>query len=122
MLACVLCQKRKVKCDRKAPCTNCLKSGAQCVPASLAQRRRRRRFPERALLERLHKYEDLLHQNNITFKPLHNDSAREQESPNAESGDSSGDEDPKIVEPGLSTVSAAVKSGQGYGPKYALFK
>lgn len=75
VLACVLCQQRKVKCDRKFPCANCVRSGAKCVPAALASRQRRRRFPERELLERLRHYEDLLRQNNIEFEPLHGPAA-----------------------------------------------
>jgi hypothetical protein len=71
VLACVLCQQRKVRCDRKFPCANCKKVGAQCVSAGLAPRQRRRRFPERELLERLRHYEDLLQRNNIPFDPLH---------------------------------------------------
>ncbi|RVD90247.1 uncharacterized protein DFL_001222 [Arthrobotrys flagrans] len=54
ILACVLCQQRKVKCDRKFPCSHCRRVGAQCVPAGLVQRQRRRRFPERELLDRMH--------------------------------------------------------------------
>ncbi|KAF7593759.1 hypothetical protein BBP40_010935 [Aspergillus hancockii] len=69
-LACVLCQQRKVKCDRKFPCANCVKAGTHCVPA-LVPRQRRRRFPERELLERLRHYEGLLRENNIKFEPLH---------------------------------------------------
>ncbi|KAK8098131.1 uncharacterized protein PG998_013617 [Apiospora kogelbergensis] len=52
VLACVLCQQRKVKCDRKFPCSGCAKHGIKCVPATQT-RRRRRRFPERDLLARL---------------------------------------------------------------------
>ncbi|OCL13975.1 hypothetical protein AOQ84DRAFT_309716 [Glonium stellatum] len=74
VLACVQCQQRKVKCDRKFPCANCVKSHAQCVPAaSLGARQRRRRFPERELLDRLSRYEALLRQNDIKFDPLHSD-------------------------------------------------
>lgn len=74
VLACVLCQQRKVKCDRKFPCANCTKSHAQCVPATLlGPSQRRRRFPERELLDRLRRYESLLRQNNISFEPLHKD-------------------------------------------------
>ncbi|CAH0042439.1 unnamed protein product [Clonostachys rhizophaga] len=69
VLACVLCQQRKIKCDRKFPCAHCLKQGLQCVPAT--QARRRRRFPEKDLLRRLAQYEDLLRANNIRFNPLH---------------------------------------------------
>jgi hypothetical protein len=78
VLACVLCQQRKVKCDRKLPCFNCTKAGVQCESAALAPRQRRRRFPERELLDRLRRYEDLLRRNNIPFEPLHSKSAAEQ--------------------------------------------
>ncbi|KAI0144422.1 hypothetical protein GGR57DRAFT_494983 [Xylariaceae sp. FL1272] len=69
VLACAPCQQRKVKCDRRSPCANCVKSGASCVAASLAPRRRR--FPERHLLDRLRKYEALLRQHHVPFEPLH---------------------------------------------------
>lgn len=85
VLACILCQQRKVKCDRKFPCANCTKFRAQCVPAT-ASRRRRQRFSERELLNRIRKYEDLLRRNGIKFKPLHGDGdvGKGSESPNAE--------------------------------------
>jgi hypothetical protein len=76
VLACVLCQQRKVRCDRKYPCSNCTKSRVQCVPATLATRRRRRpNFPERELMERLRRYEDLLRQNDVKFDALFQPSA-----------------------------------------------
>ncbi|KAL1799021.1 hypothetical protein ACET3X_003058 [Alternaria dauci] len=71
VLSCVLCAQRKVKCDRKSPCSNCIKAGAQCLSAATIPRQRRRRFPERELLDRLRHYEDLLKKNNIAFQPLH---------------------------------------------------
>ena len=122
VLACVLCQQRKVKCDKKFPCQNCLKSQAQCVPSMLAQRRRRRKFPERALLDRLRKYEDLLHQNNITFESLHKGLAGEKESIHAESGLDSDDEHPEGVGPDSSSPSTKINSESDYHAKYALFK
>ncbi|KAK7427045.1 hypothetical protein QQZ08_006472 [Neonectria magnoliae] len=45
-------------------------NNAQCVPATKT-RPRRRRFPERELLDRLQKYENLLRRNNVKFDPLH---------------------------------------------------
>jgi hypothetical protein len=70
--ACVQCQARKVKCDRRFPCANCTKAQTQCVPAALLPARpRRRRFAERELLDRLHSYESLLQQNNIPIDRLH---------------------------------------------------
>jgi hypothetical protein len=80
VLACVLCQQRKVKCDRKFPCAHCTKSGVQCISAALAPRQRRRRFPERDLLDRLRHYEDLLRRNDISFEPLHPSSSTVQTS------------------------------------------
>ena len=72
VLACVRCQQRKIKCNRMFPCAHCSTSRVNCVAATLAPRvRRRRRFPERELLERVRKYEDILRQNNINFEPLH---------------------------------------------------
>jgi hypothetical protein len=67
--ACVRCQQRKVRCDHKSPCGNCVAAGTQCVPATLTPRRRR--FQERVLLDRLRYYEGLLRQHNIDFEPLH---------------------------------------------------
>lgn len=46
---------------------------AQCIPAALVPRQRRRRFPERELLERIREYERLLHQHHVPFRPLHPD-------------------------------------------------
>ena len=122
VLACIRCQQRKVKCQRIFPCANCTKSRAQCVPSALAQRQRRRRFPERALLERLSEYEDLLRQNKITFEPLHNGSARQKKFLNAESGHDSDDEHVDTAGPDFSTLSSTVESKRGYEAKYALFK
>ncbi|KAJ3536418.1 hypothetical protein NM208_g6725 [Fusarium decemcellulare] len=46
--------------------------GVHPLPAAEDQTRpRRRRFPERELLDRLRQYEDLLRQNNVKFEPLH---------------------------------------------------
>lgn len=76
VLACVRCQQRKVKCDRKFPCSHCIKHQVQCVPAALLPRQRRRRFPERVLLDQLRRYEDLLRQHNVAFEPLLQDAAQ----------------------------------------------
>lgn len=59
--ACVRCQQRKVKCDKKDPCSNCVKGGAECTSAALLPpRRRKRRFAEAELLARLRRYEEVL--------------------------------------------------------------
>src|SRR6185295_2295972 len=44
--SCSLCKQRKVKCDKKQPCSACLKSGAECVAVvPLPPRRGKRKFP-----------------------------------------------------------------------------
>ncbi|KAI9150610.1 Pyriculol/pyriculariol biosynthesis cluster transcription factor [Paramyrothecium foliicola] len=88
VLACVYCQQRKIKCDRKFPCYNCQQHNLQCVPAT-GVRRRRQRFPERALLDRIRKYEQLLRQNHVKFEPLH-----KEEEDLEETGQESGEENP----------------------------
>ncbi|KAI1464977.1 uncharacterized protein F4812DRAFT_147020 [Daldinia caldariorum] len=73
VLACVLCQQRKVKCDKVFPCANCVRSRAPCVRATLAPPRRRgssRRFPKRELVDRLSHYENLLRENGIPFESV----------------------------------------------------
>lgn len=113
VLACILCQQRKIKCDRRSPCGSCVKSRAQCVPATLTQRRKRRRFPERELLDRLRSYEELLRQSNIDFQPLH-------KSPNtkraAAAGDS--DEDNQAEHGNPSTSPTDTNPGNDFVTKY----
>lgn len=72
VLACILCKQRRVKCSRKFPCTNCVRVGARCVQPTRGERRPR--FAERELLDRFHRYEELLRQNNVNFEPLHSSS------------------------------------------------
>ncbi|KAH7417597.1 hypothetical protein BKA64DRAFT_304066 [Cadophora sp. MPI-SDFR-AT-0126] len=58
---CVLCQQRKVKCDRNEPCANCVKARMECIsPTTLPPKKRKKRFPEAELLARLRRYEDHL--------------------------------------------------------------
>ncbi|KAH7022063.1 hypothetical protein EDB80DRAFT_769111 [Ilyonectria destructans] len=105
VLACVLCHQRKVKCERKFPCSNCVRSGAQCVPTTVIPRPRRRRFPERVLLERLRHYEDLLRQNNVSFEPLHKDCSGAKAFPNLETNGDSDDEQPSTTGADSSSLS-----------------
>ncbi|ODA79118.1 hypothetical protein RJ55_04709 [Drechmeria coniospora] len=61
VLACVLCQQRKIKCDRNFPCANCVKANVTCTPSTPAPARKRRR-PNQDLQERLMRCEELLKQ------------------------------------------------------------
>lgn len=69
--SCVLCQQRKVRCDKSKPCSNCVKAGVECrVIPPQPPRRRKKRISERDLVARLRKYETLLAQNGIEFEGL----------------------------------------------------
>lgn len=65
--ACSLCARRKVKCDKGDPCSNCLKAQSQCLYEAPAPRRPRRRAADEDLLARLAQYEDLMRKHNVDF-------------------------------------------------------
>lgn len=133
VLACMLCHQRKVKCDHKFPCANCIRAGAQCVPGTMARRQQRRSPPKKELLERLRnsedlvrKYEDLLRENNVKFGPDSRIPSAEKPSPHGQ-GQGSDDSDdgdgqqPESVGPDRSP-SATVQSESAYEATYALSK
>jgi hypothetical protein len=67
--SCILCQQRKVKCDRQKPCSNCIRAHAECIPSQpSAPRRRRRKLSELDVAARLRKYEHLLRVNGIKIE------------------------------------------------------
>lgn len=58
---CTVCQRRKVKCDRLSPCTNCLTHGYDCTkPESRRAPRKSRRKNDSSVLDRLRQLEDTL--------------------------------------------------------------
>ncbi|KAB5575544.1 fungal-specific transcription factor domain-containing protein [Coniochaeta sp. 2T2.1] len=61
ILACVLCQQRKIKCDRQFPCSKCRAQGIKCQPSKPAPARKRRR-PHEDLQQRLAGLEAMLTQ------------------------------------------------------------
>ena len=62
------------------------------MPATAVRPRRRRRVPERDILERLGRYEDLLRRHNIDFEPISKDPAAEKTYPHIETGYASDDD------------------------------
>lgn len=92
------------------------------MPATLAPRQRRRQYPERELLERLRKYEDLLRQNNIKFEPFYKDLNGEEEDPSPKSIDDLEDEQSEAVRTNASSSSAAIKNERAYEAKQVLRK
>jgi hypothetical protein len=71
--SCATCARRKVKCDKLRPCSNCSRSQSECVyRASSMSQRHRKRPADEDLLSKISEYEDLLHKNNVKFQPLDN--------------------------------------------------
>ena len=72
--SCVLCQQRKVRCDKQKPCANCVKAQVECrVVPPHPPRRRKKKPHERDLIEKLRKYESLLSQHGVSFEPIAHD-------------------------------------------------
>lgn len=64
--SCILCQQRKVRCDRQKPCSNCIKARAECVPsAPTLPRRKRRKLAETDIVGRLKRAEQLLRSHGV---------------------------------------------------------
>ncbi|KAF4458748.1 hypothetical protein FALBO_14506 [Fusarium albosuccineum] len=64
--SCVLCQQRKVRCDKNKPCANCVKANVECrVIPPQPPRRRKKRLQEKDLIDRLKKYENLLAEHGV---------------------------------------------------------
>ncbi|CAH0057719.1 unnamed protein product [Clonostachys solani] len=64
VLACVSCQRRKKRCDRNNPCSNCVLTkqlGINCTASHPAPHRKRRR-KNQEMVERLERCEELLKQ------------------------------------------------------------
>lgn len=69
--SCVLCQQRKVRCDKNKPCANCVKARVECrVIAPQPPRRRKKRLQERDLIDRLKRYETLLSEHGVKFDAI----------------------------------------------------
>lgn len=61
--SCTTCQARKLRCDARKPCANCLRAGCDCRVAPLRPPRRRSKKPDVAeLLGKVERYERQLRQ------------------------------------------------------------
>ncbi|KAH7184734.1 uncharacterized protein B0J16DRAFT_286167 [Fusarium flagelliforme] len=65
--ACTICARRKVKCDKTDPCSNCQKAGTQCSYEAPAPPKPRKRAADEDLLARLALYEELMKKNGVDF-------------------------------------------------------
>ena len=59
--SCVTCRRRKVKCDKKQPCANCVKAHIECIFPSPGRAPRKPRKPQDSeLIERLKRLEGVV--------------------------------------------------------------
>ena len=65
--ACSLCARRKVKCDKTEPCSNCIAAQAHCHYDTPGPPRSRKRAANDELFRRLARYEDLMRKHNVDF-------------------------------------------------------
>ncbi|KHN96055.1 uncharacterized protein MAM_06160 [Metarhizium album ARSEF 1941] len=105
--SCVLCQQRKVRCDKNKPCANCLKAGAECkVIPPQPPRRRKKRLQDKDLVQRLKKYEALLAEHGVKFDAIGH-GIRSQGSHNDELDDLENDFEELKTSPAASTSPSA---------------
>ncbi|KAL8752908.1 MAG: hypothetical protein Q9184_005586 [Pyrenodesmia sp. 2 TL-2023] len=72
--SCVICQRRKVKCDRNDPCSNCLKHRVECeYRAPAPPRRRKRQSPDPQLQAKMRRYEEILQEHGVKVDELNAD-------------------------------------------------
>lgn len=59
--SCVTCRRRKVRCNKREPCSNCVKAGIECIfPGPGRAPRKQRRSPDVEVLSRLRRLEGVV--------------------------------------------------------------
>ncbi|KAM0252762.1 hypothetical protein ACHAQJ_007600 [Trichoderma viride] len=68
--SCISCRQRKVRCDRRAPCLNCIKAEKQCnfIPP-VRGKRKKTKPPRETLHARLKRYEEMLKSYGAKIEP-----------------------------------------------------
>lgn len=107
---CSLCARRKVKCDKGDPCSNCMKAKVQCLYEAAAPRLRKRPVDE-DLLKRISLYEALLQKHGIDIAQSSNTS----NSSNLDVNQDVQQQDTRILPSRLSE--SGVSTSRAYPPK-----
>lgn len=77
--SCITCRRRKVKCDKKQPCSNCARAKTECIfPGPGRAPRKSRKPPDAELLERLRRLEGVVQSLNAQVEE-HEQEAAERE-------------------------------------------
>lgn len=68
--SCLTCRQRKIKCDRRSPCSNCVKAAQQCTfVAPTRGKRKRTKPPREGLHAKVRRYEELLRSYGVKIEP-----------------------------------------------------
>jgi hypothetical protein len=84
--SCITCRRRKVKCDKKQPCSNCVRAKINCIfPGPGRAPRKSRKPPDAELLDRLRRLEGVVSSLNAQVEEHEQEAAeRERQSSTAE--------------------------------------
>ncbi|KAF2711841.1 hypothetical protein K504DRAFT_465575 [Pleomassaria siparia CBS 279.74] len=93
--SCVTCRKRKVKCDKKQPCSNCARAKIECIfPGPGRAPRKSRKPPDGELMDRLRRLEGVVQSLNAQVEEHEQEAAdRSQSQPQSQSQSQSQDQD-----------------------------
>ncbi|KAJ5601288.1 hypothetical protein N7510_010822 [Penicillium lagena] len=85
--SCVTCRRRKVRCNKRSPCSNCVKAGIDCIfPPPGRAPRKAKRPPDVELLSRLRRLEGVIEHlsgNGTTADAIANGSAAQEGAPSS---------------------------------------
>lgn len=89
--SCITCRRRKVKCDKKQPCSNCARAKIECVfPGPGRMPRKSRKLPDAELLERLRRLEGVVQSLNAQVEEHEQEAAERERDNNSRQGSLSG--------------------------------
>jgi hypothetical protein len=90
--SCVTCRKRKVKCNKAQPCSNCARAKIECIfPGPGRAPRKSRKPPDGELMDRLRRLEGVVQSLNAQVEEHEQEAAdRNQDQPRSVDGSSSG--------------------------------
>jgi hypothetical protein len=72
--SCLTCRQRKVRCDRRNPCSNCVRAARQCsFVAPVRGKRKKTKAPKEGLHAKLRRYEELLQSYGANIDPSEHD-------------------------------------------------
>lgn len=86
--SCVTCRRRKVRCDKKVPCSNCVRAKIECIfPGPGRAPRKSRKPPDAELLDRLRRLEGVVSSLNAQVEEHEQEAAEREKERQGSTGD-----------------------------------